>query len=83
MVDARHAMAGLGERDGQPTGPDREFEDRTLGAIGERQVQVDIARVVDEIEVVQAGERRGGGGVGPVERRVVDRQPSQRTLWPA
>jgi hypothetical protein len=76
-------MAGLGQRDGQPAGPDGKFQDRTLGAIRECQVEVEIARVVDEVEVVLARERRRGGGIGPVERGAVDRQPSQRTLRPA
>ena len=61
-VDAGDPVAGRGERDGQPAGPDRELEDRAAGPLGEREVQVEVARVVDEVEVVQP--REGGGGPG-------------------
>ena len=75
-VDAGDQVAGLGQRDGQPAGPDRELEDRTLGAIGQREIQVEVARVVDEVEVVQAGQGRRRRRIGPVERQSMVSPPS-------
>ena len=60
-------VPGLGERDGQPPGPDGELEDRPAGPGGQREVEIEVARVVDEVEVVQAGERLGGRRIGAVE----------------
>ncbi len=57
-VDAGDRVAGAGERHGQATGADRQLEDRAAGPIGEGGVQVEIARVVGEVQVVEAGERR-------------------------
>ena len=82
-VDAGDLVARLGQRDGQPPGPDRELEDRAVGAVGQREVEVEVARVVDEVEVVEACQRGRGRGVGAVERRGVDGQPSQRTRPPS
>ena len=55
-------MAGLGQRDRDPAAADRELEDRAAGRAGQREVQVEVARVLEEVEVVQAGERRRGRG---------------------
>ena len=82
-VDAGDEMAGLGQRDGQPPGTDREFEDRPVDAVRQRQIQVEVARIVGEIEVVQAREGGRRRGVGSIERRPVDDQPSQRTRPPS
>ena len=68
-VDAGDPVAGLGQRDRQPTGADGELEDRAVGALGQREVEVEVARVVDEIEVVQAREGVRRRGVGAVEGR--------------
>ena len=82
-IDAGHRVARLGQRDRQPAGPDAQLEDRALGPIGEREIEVEVAGVVGQVEVVQARECRRGRGVGSVERSVevarVDGQPSQRT----
>ena len=69
-VDAGDLVAGLGQRDGQPPAPDCELEDRAVGAVGQREVEVEVARVVDEVEVVQAREGGRGRGVGSIERGV-------------
>ena len=52
----------LGQRDGEAPGPGRELEDRSAGPSGEGQVQVQVARVLGEVEVVEPGERDGLGG---------------------
>ncbi len=67
-VDAGDVVAGLDQRDGQPAGPDRELEDRPVDPLGEGEIQVEVAGVVGEVEVVQACEGSGGRGVGSVER---------------
>jgi len=61
-------MPGLGQRDRQAAAPDGELEHRAIGPVGQREVKVEIARVVRKVEVVQTGERRRGRGVGSVER---------------
>ncbi len=80
-------MARLGERDRQPTSPDAQLENRPLGPIGEGEIEVEVAGIVGQVQVVQARQCRRGRGVGPVERSVtivrVDGQPSQRTVPPA
>ena len=63
------SVAGLGQRDRQPAGPDGQLEDRAIGPIGQREIQVEVARVVGQVEVVQARERRRGRGIGSVEHR--------------
>ena len=70
-------VAGLGQRDRQPPGPDRELEDRAVGAVGQREVQVEVARIVDQVEVVQAGE----GGRGCAASRAVEHGRGQPG-WP-
>ena len=85
-VDAGHVVAGLGERDGEPAGPDGELEDRAAGPPGQGEIEVEVARVLDEVEVVQAGERRGGrrscmacdAGVSRVGRAPARTGPSPR-----
>ncbi len=76
-------MTRFGQRDRQPTGTDCEFEDRAFGALGEREVEVEIARFVGEVEVIQPRERGRRRGVGSIERRGFDGQASQRTRPPA
>jgi hypothetical protein len=61
-------VAGLGERHGQPPGPDRELEDRAVGAVGKRQIEVQVAGIVGQVEVIEARERGSG-------RRVRSTQP--------
>ena len=60
-VDARDVVAGLGERDRQPSGAGGELEDRPAGPRREGEVEVEVARVVGEVEVVEPRERRGRG----------------------
>jgi hypothetical protein len=76
-------VPGLREWDRQPPGPDAQFEDRPFGAIGEGEVEVEVAGVIGQVEVVEARESRRGRGVGSIEPRRVDGQPSQRTVRPA
>ena len=77
-IDAGDLVAGLGQRDGQPPAADRQLEDRPTGAVGQGQVQVEVARVVGQVQVVEAGQRRrpwpGRGGRTTSRWR----QPSQR-----
>ena len=82
-VDAGDRVTRFGQRDRQPTGTDGEFEDRAFGALGEREVEVEVARIVGEVEVVQARQRGRRRGVGSVERGRFDGQASQRTRPPA
>jgi hypothetical protein len=80
-------VARLGQRDRQPAGPDAQLEDRAVGPIGEREIEVEVAWIVGQVEVVQARECSRGRGVRAAERSVevarVDGQPSQRTVAPA
>jgi hypothetical protein len=76
-------VARLGQRDRQPAGPDTQLEDRTVGAVGEGEIEIEIPGVVGQVEVVQAGEGRSGRGVGSIQLARVDGQPSQRTVRPA
>ena len=83
-VDAGDEVARLGQRDGQPAGPDRQLEDRTVDPVGQREVQVEVARIVGQVEVVQpreGGRRSRRSGRSSDERS--DGQPSQRTRCPA
>jgi hypothetical protein len=75
-------VACLGQRDRQPAGADAQLEDRALGAIGKREVEIEIAGVVGKVEVVQARECGRGGGVRAIELSRVDGQRSQRTVRP-
>jgi len=61
-VHRRDVEPGRGERDGDPAAACRELEDRAAGAGREGPVEVDISRIVDEIEVVQAGQRAARRG---------------------
>ncbi len=56
-VDAGDVVPCLRERDGEPSGTGGKLQDRAVGTRCERQQQVEIARIVLEVEVVQAGER--------------------------
>ena len=78
-VDAGDRVARLGQRDGQPAGADGQLEDRAVGRVGQREVEVEVAGVVGEVEVVQAREGRRGRGVGSIRPPGIDGQPSQRT----
>ena len=40
-----------------------------VGAIGQREVQVEVARIVLQVEVVESGEGGRRGRVGPVEHQ--------------
>ena len=74
------AWPASGERDGDPAAARGQLEDRPVGAVGEREVQVEVARVVLEVEVVEPGERAGGGGIGRL--RSTRAAGSQRTVLP-
>jgi hypothetical protein len=73
-------VAGRRERDGKPAAAHGELKDRAAGAVGQGEVQVEIARVVDEVEVVQPREGGRRFPVGRTEAGRVDRQASQRTV---
>ena len=81
----RRSPRGRPRPAGPPAGRSRRRSSRIgpLGPLGEREIEVEVARVVGQVEVVQARECRRGRGVGSVERSVevarVDGQPSQRT----
>ena len=49
------------ERDGEAPAADGELQDRAAGPRGEREEQVEVARVLGQVEVVEAGERVGRG----------------------
>ena len=72
-VDGRHPVAGGRERHGQPAASGGELEDRPVGPVGEGEVQVEVARIVDEVEVVQPGQRRRRRGIGSVEHAADER----------
>lgn len=77
-------MAGPRERDGQPPRAGAELEDRSACPGGQREVEVEVARILDEVEVVQAGQRRGlGRSLLPGSLRAGDGQPFPRTRRPA
>ena len=63
--------------------PDAQFEDRAFAPIGQGEVEVEVAGVVGQVQVVQARESRRGRGVGSIRPPRVDGQPSQRTVRPA
>jgi hypothetical protein len=42
----------LRQRDREAAGPDAKLEDGSLGPIGEGKVEVEVARVVGQVEVV-------------------------------
>ena len=56
-------MARLGQRDGQAPTPGGQFQNGSLGPVRQREVQVKVAGIVREIQVVEAGECRRGRGV--------------------
>lgn len=65
-------MSGLDEWHGQSPAPDRELEDRTAGTIGEGEIEIQVAGVVRQVEVVQPGERRGRLRIASPEAGPVD-----------
>ncbi len=66
-VDGRDLVTGARQRHGETTGPGRELEHGTVRPVGEREIQVEVARIVLEIEIVETGEGGRRGGIGPVE----------------
>ncbi len=76
-------MAGGRQGNGEPPGPGRQLEDRPARPLGERQVQVQVARIVDQVEVVEPREDVGRGAIGRGERIGRAGQSFQRTLIPA
>ena len=79
-VDAGDTVARHGQRDGEPAATDGQLEDRAASSVGERAVQVEVARIVLQVEVVQARERARGGGIGRSDQPAAG---SQRTVPPA
>jgi hypothetical protein len=74
-VDGGHLMTGLGERDREAAAARRELEDRAVGALGQREIEVQVARVVDEVEVVQPREGGRGLGIGRGQHRPAAQSP--------
>ncbi len=62
-IDRRHVVAGLGKRHGDAAGTAGDLQDRPSGSPGKRQVQVQVARVLRQVDVVQPGQRGGGLGI--------------------
>jgi hypothetical protein len=60
-------VSGLGQGNREAAAADRELEDRPAGARGQGQVEVQVARVVEEVQVVQPGERGRGRRIRPVQ----------------
>ena len=72
VVDAGHVMAGCRQWNGDAAGPDGQLQDAAADAIGQRPVEVDVARVVGQVEIVEArqgGCRRGSSAAEAHERR--------------
>ena len=61
-------MAGSASGTREPAGPAAELEDRSAGPSGQGDVEVEVARVLDQVDVVQAGEAR-------VRSAVIAREP--------
>ena len=78
-VDAGHGVAGLREWDGQPPAAHGQLEDRTIGPIGQGEVQVEVAGIVDQVEVVEPREGGRRLRVRRAETGRVDGHASQRT----
>ena len=72
QIHTRHPIPGLGERDGQAAAPDSEFQDRTIRPTGQGQIQVQVARVIGQVKVVQTSQGSRSVGVGSVHGRLVD-----------
>ena len=84
-VHAGHVVAGGRERDRQATRADGKLEDPATGPGGQREIEVEIARVIGEIEVVQAREglrvrlgRRRGRRTGGLARGLPTGPPGCR-----
>ena len=76
-VDAGHVEARLGQRHGETPGAARELQDRATGARRERQVEVQVAGILDQVDVVQPGE---GASLGPTTsspRRLAIERPGR------
>ena len=56
-VDRGDRVAGCRERDRETAGAGGQLEDRAVGPVGQRPIQVEIARILLQVEVVQARER--------------------------
>lgn len=76
-------MSGICQRNGQPAGADSEFENGAGRAVRQGEIQVEIAWVIGQVEVVEAGESRRDGRIVTVGPEGPDDYPSQRTRWPA
>ena len=76
-IDGRYLVTRGGQRHGDPSRAGTHLEDRPAGPRGEGEVEVQVARVVREVEVVQA---REGGGLdrGPLaaSARAADLSPA-------
>ena len=59
-IDAGDRPAGRGERDGQPAGADGQLEDRAADPGGQGEVQVEVAGILEQVDVVEPGERLAG-----------------------
>ena len=76
-------MASLGERDRDPPRPGGQLQDRAARPAGQGQIQVEVARILDEVEVVQAGQGPAGGGGLGVDRQPAVPRPVNRTGAPS
>ena len=71
-IDGRDPVATGRQGHGQAPGPGRELEDRPAGPLGQGEIEVEVARIVDEIEVVETRQVVGRGPIADAERVAVD-----------
>ena len=82
-VDPRDVITLGGQRNRKPARTYAQLEDRPTGPPCEGPVEVEVARVVDEVDVIQAGERLRAG-LGRVAHQLREDPLSlQRTVRPA
>ncbi|MCI0346465.1 MAG: hypothetical protein L0221_13635 [Chloroflexi bacterium] len=60
-VERGHAMARQRERDAQATAAGRELDDGSAGALREREVELEVAGILDQVDVVEPRECLGLG----------------------
>ena len=60
-------VAGLGQGNREAATADGQLQDRAVGTDGQGQVQIEVARVFDQVQVVQPGERRRGRRIRPIQ----------------
>jgi hypothetical protein len=60
-------MASLGQRNGQAARARGKFEDGTAGPVGQGEIEVEIARILVEVEIVESRKRSGGLRIGPAK----------------